>query len=210
MIPVPILGEIPLAPLAGSFLAIVVSVIIAVVTVKRTGDSSRKYIDAVKEASQTQIDATKKASKDQMDHARFWIDVKRRQLLRALINELEQNLILYNEIKNSAENEDHCFSFALTIIEHCLYDTPIDLEDVNRNLLKLHSVMKMFNNDRMETAQIAALENLKSQIDLSTLFEETIKRINGYEEEISCSVTSKLVTPIEPGEMQSILKKLEK
>ena len=63
----PILGSIPVnSPLVGSFLGIVVSVIISVVAIKRTGDSNRRYIETVKLESERHIKAVECASTNQI------------------------------------------------------------------------------------------------------------------------------------------------
>ena len=44
----PVAGWIPVnSPIVGSFLAIVVSVVIAIITIMRTSDSNRRYIETV-------------------------------------------------------------------------------------------------------------------------------------------------------------------
>ena len=82
----------------------IVSVAIALYSIKRMGDSNRNYIEAVRQSSQTQIDAIKKASQAQITQDAILRDSKRKQLLRALIRELRDNLSLYEIVTNKTQN----------------------------------------------------------------------------------------------------------
>ena len=91
----PVVGWIPVnSPIVGFFLAIVVSVVIAIITIMRTSDSNRRYIETVREESERHIAAMERASTNQIDDARYWRDTKRIQLLKLLIQELEENVNL--------------------------------------------------------------------------------------------------------------------
>jgi hypothetical protein len=112
-----------LPPLMGSIIAIVVSVAIAAFTIKRTGDSNRRHIDAVERSSREHIEAVEKASADQIIEARYWRDVKRKQQLRSLIQELEENVKICNYLMEKANRNDYneqFFSFFLLQLKNVL------------------------------------------------------------------------------------------
>lgn len=147
----PILGGLPLnSPIFGSFVAIVVSVTIAAYTIKRNGDSNRRHIDTVEKTTMEHIDAIEKASSDQIIEARYWRDIKRKQQLKLLIQELEENVNLCNYLVEKAEQEDYyklTFSFFLVAIEKCLADTPIDDNAINEKLLIVYYIIKAHDNE---------------------------------------------------------------
>ncbi len=146
---IPIMGGIPIAPLVGSFLAIVVSVAIAMITIKRNGDSNRRYIDAVEESSRKHIEAVEKTSVDQIIEARYWRDLKRIQQLKSLVQELEENVKMCNNMVERAERKEYIDIFSnlfLTASEKCLADTPIDDDAINHKLLVVYYTMKACDN----------------------------------------------------------------
>lgn len=135
----PIFGGIPInSPLVGSFLAIIVSVTIAMITIKRTGDSNSRHIKAVE-----------KASTDQIKETRYWIDLKRKQLLKALVRELVINIGLYEFISYQVQNKIYTYrhdNINLIIMEKCLKDTPIDNERINADLITIYIMLKLSQN----------------------------------------------------------------
>jgi len=140
---VPLLGGFPInSPIVGSIIAIVVSVTIAMITIKRTGDSNRRYIETVKEESERHIEAVEKTSADQIKEKRYWRDLNRKQRIKLLIQEFETNVFLYNKLLETVEENvftGKYFNFILVAIEKCLTDTPIDNNDINHNLF-LHVI----------------------------------------------------------------------
>ena len=160
---VPFIAGIPInSPLVGSFLAIVVSVIIALYTINRSAKLNRAYIETVEKTSEEHIEAVKTASSDQIKETRYWIDLKRKQLLKSLIEEIESNINTYKEISaeveaaqaeaaqsSAAENKgfSHIYvDFDFVILEKCLTDTPIDDDQINRNLVKVYNLLKNSQN----------------------------------------------------------------
>ena len=135
---IPIFGGIPIAPLAGSFLGIVVSVIIAIYTINRHKDATEKHIDAVKNASS-----------DQIKDARHWRDQKRKQQIKSLIKELEMNMALYQEIFDDVQEGRYLYrqnDFKFILMEKCLSDTPIDDDQINSNLINMYDTIKLSQN----------------------------------------------------------------
>ena len=117
---IPILGGIPInSPLVGAFIGIVVSVGIALYSIKRAGDSNRRHIDAVQQSSndyinavqqtsrtqidavqqssQTQIDAIKNATEAQIMEARHWRDERRLFFKNLLMHEARESIKLLSE-----------------------------------------------------------------------------------------------------------------
>jgi hypothetical protein len=199
----PVVGWIPVnSPIVGSFLAIVVSVVIAIITIMRTSDSNRRYIETVREESERHIAAMERASANQIDDARYWRDTKRIQLLKLLIQELEENVNLCDHLVKKTEQKDYyklTFSFFLVAIEKCLADTPIDDSTINKKLLIIYYIMKTHDNavkvTRIPGISAESLEEIfqkitwdhkQNQKDIN----ETIELIRSYEQELEARLES--------------------
>jgi hypothetical protein len=193
----PMIGGFTISPqIVGSFLAIVVSVVIAMITIKRNGDSNRRYIDAVEKSSRKHIEAVEKTSEDQIIEGRYWRDLKRKQQLKSLVQEFNTNKILFNRIAKMDENRGYVSSylnFNLSVIEKCLTDTPIDDNAINRSLSAMYLIIKSHDNkiiaSRSPSLDDETRELLIQHIatdykkHLDTL-DELVKRINVYEQSI--------------------------
>jgi hypothetical protein len=203
---IPYLSGIPInSPLVGAFFGMVVSVCIALYSIKRTGDSNRKYINVVERSTTTQIDAIKNASEAQIAEQRLWIDLKRKQLLKALVKEMKLNIKRYEQIINIANQNNYgqlWLTLRLPILEYCLVNTPLlDDDKINQLLLALYFSMAE-DNDRIYATRATTQEPLcKIHIDKiinlfnknKPLFEKAIKDLSAYERSIQ---TSNIAGPI--------------
>jgi hypothetical protein len=121
-----------------------------VVTIKRTGDSNRRYIEAVERSSKVHIEAVEKASANQIIDTRYWKDLKRKQLLKMLVQELKNNVILYDKIVKKDEEKRYkglFMNFSFVALEKCLIDTPIDDDAINLNISIIYYIIKLHNNE---------------------------------------------------------------
>lgn len=183
---VPLFGGIPYnSPMVGSFFGVVVSVLIALYNTKRASESNRKHILAVE-----------KTSLDQIKYKELWRNIQRKQLLKSLIEELNTNIIIYNQLLNDVEEKKYNqrFSqFILVILEKCLVNTPIDDDSINHNLLAIYYMVKIHDNkvSATRTANITK-ESLEGFINSITddykknkwIFECTLKSLADYEKKI--------------------------
>jgi|WetSurMetagenome_2_1015567.scaffolds.fasta_scaffold00641_5 hypothetical protein len=193
----PVLGGFPInSPIVGSFIAIFVSVLITLYTVKRNGDSNRRYIESVERSSREHISAVEKASTYQINYTNYWRDLKRKQQLKSLILELEKNVDLCNYIvekTNKKEYTEEFFNFFFISIEKCLSDTPIDDSIINNKLLITYYIMKQHDNaiiaSRIPYISDKSLELIFQKIVWDTKLnqtdiDETIELIRLYEQKI--------------------------
>jgi hypothetical protein len=139
----------------------IITVIIAIFTIKSTNRSTREYIDTVEKTSKKEIDSIREniaavqlASNNQIKHIDKWNNIKRKQLLNALIEELQYNLNIYDEIKECYNNNkihNILWDFSFVVIERCLEDTPIDDNRINKNNLNIYVAMKLDQEKIQET-----------------------------------------------------------
>jgi hypothetical protein len=185
-----------LPPLVGSFLAIVVSVTIAAFTIKRNGDSNRRYIEAVEKSSREHIEAVEKASANQIIEERYWRDLKRKLLLNSLSQEFIINHLLYISIVNMDEKKDYkspYSNFNLAIFEKCLADSPINNNAINFSLSAIYRIIKSHDNKISasrsplfdeETRKFFIEQIAKDYKENSKLLDEIVEQINAYEQSI--------------------------
>jgi hypothetical protein len=167
------------------WMAIIVSVILSMITIWRTGVSNRRHIEAVS-----------KASADQIIEARYWRDLKRKQELKLLIQELEHNIDLYQKLVEGAEKGNYkgrYFNFNLIAIEKCLADTPVDVEVINLHLLNIYFMIKTHDNniiatrtaDLSEESRKTFIENTATEYKtIQKLMPDVIEMIKKYEQNI--------------------------
>ena len=155
------------------------------ITILFTERSTRKHINAVEKTSREQIASMGR-----------WSNIKRKQLLKSLIEELNHNVILYNQLIDESKMNKYSQkfnNFIFTSMEKCLSDSPIDKEEINHNILVLYYLIKIHDNKITATrTPNIATESLKGLIESIVndyknnqwLFKATIKKVKVYEQNI--------------------------
>lgn len=146
--------------------------------------STREHINAVEESSREQINTMRR-----------WSNIKRKQLIKSLIEEIKHNVILYNQFVESEKKgySQQFFNFIFVSMEKCLSDSPIDKEDINHNILVMYYLIKTHDSkiSATRTPNIHK-DSLKGFIDSiikdykedKWLFKSTVEMLEEYEKNI--------------------------
>lgn len=121
-----------------SIFANVIVILLMLVTIILTEDSSKEHINSVERSARKQIESWEK-----------WDIIQRKQFLKSLIKELKFNADIYEKLSEKAKGKDYppqLNNFILVSIEKSLYNTPTDIELINSNLLALFYNMKIHDN----------------------------------------------------------------
>ena len=184
---IPLIGGIPInSPMVGSFFGIVISVCIAKYNTDRAVESNKRYIEAIDRASSNQI-----------IEARNLRNLKRKQSLKSLIEELDLNINFYDDVLDALAQENYrrwYLDFQFDIIEKCLVDTPIDDDRINGNLIKFYHLLKTSQNYLIATRtatnhEFIRLANIKIAVNYmknEDIFELIRTDLVGYEIENRC------------------------
>ena len=156
-----------------------------VVAILTSDQSSKKHIRVLEKTSHKQIRSQENI-----------LNIARKQLIKSLIKELQLNLTVYEQIVETAKNKDfkpRFNNFILTSTEKCLSETPIYIENINKNILTIYYIIRVHDNKIIET-RIPSLtpDSLSSLIGAvandyknnKELVESTIKMLIEYEQSI--------------------------
>lgn len=162
-----------------------VMIFLMLITIIESESSTKKHIEVVE-----------KISLEQINSANRWTDIKRKQLLKSLIRELNQNLDQYELLLKNTKSGvfPQTFSnFILVCMKRCLSDSPIDDKEINYQLMVLYYVIKLHDNKiaATRTPNIKP-DSLKGLIGSITedyklnkqIILKTIKMISEYEQNI--------------------------
>lgn len=165
-----------------STIASLIVILLMLITIISTENSSKEHINSLEDATRKQIES--------------WELIHRKQSIKSLIKESKLNMTVYEDIKVDSQKEDKSGkfnNFILTSLEKCLYNSPIENEKINHNLLLLYYIMKIHDNKltATRTANITK-ESLSSFINsIATNYEEnkkifeiTLKMVEDYEQNL--------------------------
>ncbi len=129
--------------------------------------STKEYIEALKTTTQERISEAKKITDSQllkMDEQiktiqnetnrqirieEKWTNIKRKQLIESLIEEIKQNQSIYSRLEKDLEEDpvkSNFQNFITVSLEKCLSDSPIDNEEINHHILGLYYWIKVHDN----------------------------------------------------------------
>ena len=140
--------------------------------------------------------ATYNSAKSYIEEMKRWSDIRRKQMLKSLIEELRQNIIIYEMLIDDIEEKKYhqkFFNFGLVVTEKCLADTPLDNEDINHNILVIYYMIKIHDNKISATrTPNLSQESLNGFINTIAsdysknkwIIEDTIQMLNDYEQKI--------------------------
>lgn len=154
-------------------------------TILYMGKSTREHINAVKVSSIEQINTMRR-----------WSNIKRKQLIKSLIEEIKHNIIVYNQLIEKSKKKEYSqqfFNFIFVSMEKCLSDSPIEKEDINHNILVMYYLIKIHDikisgtrtpNIRKDSLKGLIDSIIKDYKEDKWLFESTVEMLKEYEKNI--------------------------
>lgn len=140
---------------------------------------------------------TENATIKQAESWEKWELIQRKQSLKSLIKEFKLNIEVYESVQKNLleENINPKFNnFILTSLEKSLYNSPVDNEKINDNLLSMYYIMKIHDNKitatRIPNLQKKGISGLFTSITKDyeankKLIDTTIKMLEEYEQKIN-------------------------
>jgi hypothetical protein len=157
-----------------SAIASLIVILLMLITIIFTDNSSNEYIKSVEESSTKHIKSVEDSTKQQIESWQRWDLIHRKQSIKSLIEEFKYNMEYYELIQKYSEKKESLslFSnFILTSLEKSLYNSPIDDEKINNILLGLYYGIKMHDN-KIITARTPGIPKIRIPELISSVAEE--------------------------------------
>lgn len=158
-------------------------------------------------ATKEQIGALRSETSRHIQNQEYWANVKRRQHLNAVIEEIQHDQLLYQRLVEKNKKAEYSQQFDELIdvsMENFLADSPSDNETLNHNVLVLYYMIRLHNNKiaASRTANIKPdslrgfMDSIAKDYNANTwLFEGTLKLLNEYRDTINLHAPTLVGSP---------------